>query len=26
LNEDIDMKLYMTGASNSWLEGLVRRP
>ncbi|MFP3190525.1 MAG: glycosyltransferase [Thermoproteota archaeon] len=25
LNEGIDMKLYMTGASNSWLEGLARR-
>ena len=25
LNEGIDMKLYMTGTSNSWLEGLARR-
>jgi glycosyltransferase involved in cell wall biosynthesis len=25
LNEGIDVKLYMTGASNSWLEDLARR-
>jgi len=25
LNEGIDIRLYMTGASNSWLEGLARR-
>jgi glycosyltransferase involved in cell wall biosynthesis len=25
LNEGINIRLYMTGAANSWLEGLARR-